>query len=92
MKPDLINAAITAGGGCFVWLNVLRLRRDRIVRGIHWIPVLYFTSLGYWHLYYYPFLKQWASFVAGVSIVLANTVWLCQIIYWLRKERRNDED
>ena len=87
MTPDFVNAAITAGGGCFIWLNVWRLHVDKRIKGVHWLPVLYFTTLGYWHLYYYPFLKQWASFAAGISIVLANTTWLCQILYYRRKER-----
>lgn len=87
MRPDLINGLFELGGGIFIWMHIWKLHLDKKVRGVHWMPVLYMTAWGYWNLYYYPFLKQWASLVGGILVMVANTVWICQILYYLRKEK-----
>lgn len=86
MTPDTINGMFEALGAMLIWFNIVRLHEDKIVRGIHWVPPVFFVSWGYWNLYYYPHLEQWVSFVAGVFLVIANTIWVVQMIYYKRKE------
>ena len=69
--------------------NVAKLNRDKLVRGVHVIPTSLFTLWGYWNLFYYPSLGQWVSLCAGVNVVAANTVWVVQMIHYIRKERRS---
>lgn len=85
MSPDMINGAFEALGSVMLWRNVLQLHRDKQVKGVHWTATGFFAAWGYWNLFYYPHLDQWYSFTGGVSIVLANTVWLAQMIYYIRK-------
>jgi hypothetical protein len=82
--PDLINGSFEFLGGFALWDNVKRIRKDKQVRGVNWKVTLFFTSWGFWNLFYYPHLGQWLSFAGGVNIVAANAFWL----YFAVKYRR----
>lgn len=69
-------------GGCLLWLNVAKLYEDKQVRGVNWITYAFFACWGIWNLYYYPHLGQWLSFVGGLNVVLANTVWVWMALYY----------
>ena len=84
MTPDTINGLFELGGACLVGLNVWKLQRDKMVRGVHWGPVMFFTGWGLWNLYYYPHLEQWYSWVGGAVLVGVNSIWLAQMIYYRR--------
>ena len=82
---DLVNAAFE-GGMCFAIVpSVLKLRRDKEVRGFHWFHIAFPTAWGFWNLYYYPFLGQSASFWAGLAVVSINVLYLSMIAYYLRR-------
>ena len=85
MVPDLINGLFEISGGFFILMNVRQMWRDKMVRGVHWGPTLFFTSWGLWNLYYYPHLDQWISFAGGMFIVAVNAVWLAMMIYYWRR-------
>ena len=85
MSPDLINGFFEFVGSAMLWRNAWQLHKDKMVKGVHWNATAFFAAWGYWNLYYYPHLDQWWSFAGGVSIVIANTVWLAQMVYYLRK-------
>lgn len=87
MTPDFINGSFEIVAGLLIWMNVRRLHKDKKVRGVSIVPMYFFMLWGYWNLYYYPSLNQWWSFVGGVAVVIANTVWVAQMIYWNYKEK-----
>jgi hypothetical protein len=89
ITPDLINGAFEAFGGFMLILSILRLHRDKTVRGVSPIATTFFSAWGLWNLYYYPHLDQWLSFWGGAFLVTANIVWLCQMGYYIRKERKH---
>lgn len=78
--PDLINGLFELFGGVSIWLNVRRILADKKVRGVSLVATAFFTSWGWWNCYYYPSLGQWLSFVGGVVIVTANSVWI--VLAW----------
>jgi hypothetical protein len=84
---DIINGAFETLGGAAILGHCWRLWKDKMVRGASWVATGFFTSWGYWNLYYYPSLDQWASFAGGVVIVLANTLWISMMLYYIRRER-----
>jgi len=84
---DAINGAFEVLGAIFVFLSIQRLYADKLVRGVHWAAVAYFSSWGAWNLYYYPSLDQWASFFGAIAICSANTIYLCMIFYYLWNEK-----
>lgn len=89
MWVDAVNACFELFGGVFLWFNVWQIRRDRKLRGVHWVPTLYFSAWGFWNLFYYPSLGQWFSFVGSVSVVVANIVWLSHVGYYLYADRND---
>lgn len=73
---DGMNAAFELGGALLNWQNVVRLRRDKAVRGVYWPAWVVFALWGYWNIYYYYSLGQLLSWLAGMVMVAANTVWV----------------
>lgn len=84
MRPDAINGLFELLGGMWVWHNVVVLRRDKMVRGVSWVVQALFTAWGWWNLYYYPHLGQWASFAGGVMMVVANSTWTVLAVRYRR--------
>lgn len=85
MYPDIINGTFELSAGLLLWLNVYRLHKDKQVHGIHIVPTVLFAVWGYWNIFFYSHLEQWASFAGGIMLVLANTTWVVQMIYYGRK-------
>ena len=82
MKPDTINGLFEFCGAAFLFLNVIKMYKDKKLKGYNWRAAAFFTSWGIWNLYYYPYLNQWLSFLGGCALVLVNTIWLMQIFYY----------
>jgi hypothetical protein len=77
---DFGNGLFELIGGFCVWQNVKRIRQDKQVKGVDWRVTGFFTSWGFWNLWYYPSLSQWLSFLGGLVIVAGNVVWLAMAI------------
>jgi hypothetical protein len=86
MDADLINGLFETLGGFAILLSVVKLHREKMVRGVSWPHTAFFASWGMWNLFYYPSLAQWFSFSGGLWLVTVNTVWLAQLIYYSRNK------
>lgn len=73
---DFINGTFELFAGVFQATNVYRLYKDKQVRGTNIYVTAFFTSWGFWNLFYYPSLGQWLSYYGGLSIVLSNCAWI----------------
>jgi len=80
--PDIVNGIYELFGAPFIFLSILKLHREKQASGISWIHACFFASWGFWNLFYYPHLDQWCSFVGGIMIVIANTIWLGQLLFY----------
>ncbi len=76
MTPDLINGLFELLGAAFVGLTCRRILIDRQCKGVSVWQAAYFTSWGFWNLFFYPHVGQWLSFWGGIAVVLVNTTWL----------------
>lgn len=85
--PDIINGIYELLGGFFIILHIIRLCIDKMVSGVSLYSVIYFTSWGYWNIFYYPYLKQTMSFIGGIFIAIANTIWVALLIYYSKNNR-----
>jgi hypothetical protein len=85
---DIINGSIELIGGILLISNIIKILKDKEVKGIHWSPVMFFTIWGIWNLYYYPSLDQWFSFIGGCLVVLVNTIWLILVFYYKNKKTK----
>ncbi len=91
MTPDSINGLFELFGGIFISISIYKLYKEKIVRGVSWIHVGFFSAWGIWNLYYYPTLGQWMSFYGGIGVTSTNSIFLGQLIYYTLKERTGDE-
>lgn len=83
---DIINGGFETLGMFFILPSILKLHREKVVRGVSWTHAGFFWTWGAWNLIYYPSLDQWLSWGGGIALFLANTVWLAQLIYYTRRE------
>lgn len=90
--PDRVNALFELAGSLFVGLSVVRLMRDKKVRGVSWLTNVFFTSWGIWNVYFYSHLAQWWSLAGGLALALVNVVYLYLMIHYIRKEKRDAQD
>lgn len=86
---DLVNGTLESCGGLFIYMSIRDLYRAKLVRGVSWKHVAFFSTWGVWNLWYYPELGQWFSFAGGVFLCATNTFWLGQIAYYLVKEKKS---
>ena len=82
MKSDLINSLLLVIGGGLNFTNCWVIYRDKCVRGVSIYPVAFFALWALWDLYYYPHLGQWISFLGGLVIATANTLWCGLALYY----------
>ena len=92
MWQDNINGMFELFGGLFILNSCYKLYKDKKVRGVSFIHIAYFTFWGYWNIEYYSNLEQWMSLVGSLGVTLINTLWLGQLIYYIRKERNEHKD
>lgn len=90
--PDAINAFFESIGCFFIATSIVKLHKQKIVRGVSWLHAGFFATWGYWNIFYYPHLDQWLSFAGGMGITIANTIWLSQLIYYTRKEYNAEKE
>ena len=84
--PDLINGSYEFLGGIALWNNVYGIWKDKAYAGIRISSMAFFTSWSLWNLYYYPHLNQWISFFGGLSIGLANLVFVSLMIRYGKRK------
>ena len=73
---DIVNGAFEASAGLFLFNNVRLLWKHKKISGVSVLSTAVFTAWGYWNLYYYPHLNQMMSFLGGIGVVAANTMWV----------------
>ncbi len=79
---DAVNGSLELIGGLFILLSIGKLHRDKRVRGVSWVHVLFFAFWGFWNLFYYPHLGQWMSFAGSIVIVVTNSVWVAMLFFY----------
>lgn len=82
---DIVNGSFEAFAALAICLSIFRVLRDKAVAGVSIVHVTFFMLWGLWNLYYYPSLDQWASFLAGIGVVVANVVWVVLLFVYSRK-------
>jgi hypothetical protein len=87
MNADLINGLFEASAGIFVLNHCRVLRRDRAVAGVSIASVVFFTAWGVWNLFYYPALGQSLSFIGGLFVVVANSIYVGMLLIYSKGTR-----
>lgn len=77
---DLTNALFELGASAAIWISIFKVWEDKFVAGISWLTILFFTTWGFWNLYYYYDLEQYLSWYAGMAMAVTNVVYLYSLI------------
>ena len=89
MSTDLINGLIEAGGAMLLCKSIWLAYKQKKVHGVSVLSVAFFMFWGYWNLAFYPSVNCWYSFTGGILMVIANTIWVGQLIYYSRKQKED---
>lgn len=84
--PDCINGTFELLGGLFIVFSILKLYRDKVVRGVSRLTISFFLTWGVWNLYYYPYLGQTLSFIGGCFLAATQGVYFAQT-FWYGKQK-----
>lgn len=87
MSPDQFNGCLEFACSFFLWANVLAAFRDKDIKGVSPYSTAFFLSWSFWNLWWYPYLHQLYSFLGAILVVVPQSVWLGQLIYYRRKHR-----
>jgi hypothetical protein len=83
--PDAVNGGFEILGAPFVLLSLIKLLRERDASGVSLVTLLFFSSWGFWNLFFYSHLGQWWSVCGSVTSTLANTAWAIAVFYYRGK-------
>ena len=89
MWEDVINSLFEAFGAIALCFSIIKVLKDKKVRGISWVQVAFFSTWGLWNIHYYSNLNQWFSFSAGIILCVANLIYTFLLIYYTVKEKNN---
>jgi len=86
MTPDQVNGLFELIGSLFILNHCRILYRDKKVAGVSILSTIFFFCWGVWNMFFYPHLNQWYSFAGGLTIFLANSLWIGMMLYYEYKE------
>ena len=82
MNLDIINSVLIMTAGAFISASVVKLYKDKVVRGVSPIHVGFFTMYGFWHVFFFSSLNQWWSVAGGIVAITMNSIWFIMLIYY----------
>lgn len=82
--PDVANGLFELLGAALQWLNVVRLLRDREVKGVYWPITAFHVTWGMWNMYFYSYVGAPVSVCGAAALLLANVVWVALAIRYRR--------
>jgi tetrahydromethanopterin S-methyltransferase subunit D len=83
---DLINGVFECIGGLLILISIYRLYKDKEVKGVSWVPTLFFTGWGLWNICFYFINGLLFSFIGGFIVATTSIIWLIQLVYYSRKK------
>jgi len=89
---DAFNGLFEFFGTFFILKSIMKLRQDRIVRGIAWQQVAFWTFWGYCNIYYYWAMNSPLSWWAGMLVTIVNTIYVAMLIYFTAEEKRKVDE
>ena len=84
MNNDIINSIFQLIGTYFTWANAYKLYKDKTIKGFYWPNKVFFTLWGIWNINYFFSLNQPFSFVASITLVSGDIMWIA-LLYKYRK-------
>lgn len=89
MTPDQINAIFEMMGALFMFPSLIKAYKEKHIAGISLLTPIFFSSWGLWNVFYYPLMMQPWSATAALFLFGFNFIWLFQVFYYSKKEKKN---
>ena len=83
---DLIHGTFGIAITIFTILNIIKLYKDKKVRGVSILFPIYLCIFNTWNIFYLFNLHQILASISGILVLIVNSIWLGQMIYYLKKE------
>ena len=77
---DLVNGAWEIIGGLFIIPSILNTIKEKEVKGVNWLTILFFLAWGLWNIYFYPSNGLMFSFYGGIFLGVMNLIWVILLI------------
>ena len=90
MISDLINGLMETVGGLFVLNHGRILYKEKSVKGVSKITLIFFICWGLFNLYFYGNLNQIYSLFGAIFMCICNIIHTSMVIYYSRKSK-NDQ-
>ena len=84
---DIINSSFIFIAGFFYILNLFKLRKDKDVKGISKLSIVFFSCWNFWTFYFFIATTDfvWTQFSYGfVSII--NLLYLTLLLYYIKNQ------
>ena len=82
---DIVNGVFELAGAFFILPSILSAMRTKKVASVNWLTIVFFTSWGFWNLYFYPTNGFTLSFIGGLLLSCANITWLTLILKYRKR-------
>ncbi len=83
---DLINGLFELFASFFVYLHILQLKKDKTVKGLSILAVMFFTTWGYWNCYFYNANNLTLSWIGRIAVAIANTYYVYLLLKYKEKK------
>jgi len=84
---DLLNGLFECFAGLFVLMNIIQLQKDKVLKGVSVVSIVFFTLWGVWNTIFYPLNNLIYSFIGGLFVATLNLVWIIQIIFYKKRNK-----
>jgi len=72
--------------------NVIKIHRDKEVKGVSIVPLAFMVLWGFWNFLFYTSVGAMWSFWAGAVCTTVNGVWICQMCFYIHMNKKRDQD
>ena len=83
---DMVNSFFPFVGSIFVILNIIKMHKDKELKGSHWFSPLFFYCGQIWGAYFMYTLHKWWSLAGAIVLTFFNFVWYFTMLYYKFKK------
>jgi hypothetical protein len=87
---DWVNSLFCLGGAVFILFSILKVRRDKQIKGISWAHVIFFHAWGWWNLFFFAMIGEKFAFACAVVLVVTEAVWINELLHCSNYPRGDD--
>ena len=73
---DIINSIFEFGALIAAVVNIIKIYKDKKVRGVYWPAWIFYGIWSLWAIFYYITVSHWFSMVMSIGAAVAILMWL----------------